>query len=247
MLQKELLTVDEVADLLRTTPNTIYRWLRAGKLRGVKIGKEWRLSRDTLLSRLLEEERDSGGKDFFDSINPKQDHVLVITNSQEELYDMEAEYFEKGANRGHRLFKGCWWQHPDDVRTKLSDRGIDVEDLEKQDRMVIVNLDKTFQERGLEGPVDAWVKESEKSSILGFKTMWGAGSPLLNSCGEDVNMLIDFESLLDKNLRKRQVVGICPYVFRDCGDNFIGPLLELVNHHNSLVLYDRGRTTILRK
>ena len=36
----ELLTVQEVADFLRTTSTTIYRWLKNGKLQGVKIGKE---------------------------------------------------------------------------------------------------------------------------------------------------------------------------------------------------------------
>lgn len=44
----ELLTVQEVADFLRTTSTTIYRWLKNGKLQGVKIGKEWRISRVAL-------------------------------------------------------------------------------------------------------------------------------------------------------------------------------------------------------
>jgi excisionase family DNA binding protein len=33
-----LLTVDEVAERLRANPETIRRWLRAGKLRGVRPG-----------------------------------------------------------------------------------------------------------------------------------------------------------------------------------------------------------------
>lgn len=39
-----LLTVEEVAQRLRYRPATIQSWLRQGKLRGKKIGKEWRIA-----------------------------------------------------------------------------------------------------------------------------------------------------------------------------------------------------------
>jgi excisionase family DNA binding protein len=38
MESDRLLTVAEVAERLRTTPETIRRWLRAGKLHGVRMG-----------------------------------------------------------------------------------------------------------------------------------------------------------------------------------------------------------------
>lgn len=39
-----LLTVEEVAQRLKYKPATIQGWLRHGRLRGTKIGKEWRIS-----------------------------------------------------------------------------------------------------------------------------------------------------------------------------------------------------------
>ena len=42
----QLLTVLEVATQLRITPKTVRRWLRAGKLRGVRLGGKkvgWRI------------------------------------------------------------------------------------------------------------------------------------------------------------------------------------------------------------
>jgi excisionase family DNA binding protein len=42
----QLLTVPEVATQLRITPKTVRRWLRAGKLRGVRLGGKrvgWRI------------------------------------------------------------------------------------------------------------------------------------------------------------------------------------------------------------
>lgn len=42
-----LLTMDEAIDMLKTTRPTFYRWLRSGKLKGMKVGRQWRfLSED---------------------------------------------------------------------------------------------------------------------------------------------------------------------------------------------------------
>ncbi len=43
MAQHQLLTVEEAAAYLRVTPPTVYRLLRAGKLPGVKVGRQWRV------------------------------------------------------------------------------------------------------------------------------------------------------------------------------------------------------------
>lgn len=45
----ELLTVDEVAEILKLTPYTIRQFLKAGTLPGVKIGaRQWRVRKDDL-------------------------------------------------------------------------------------------------------------------------------------------------------------------------------------------------------
>jgi len=41
----DIMTVDEVATYLKMSPQVIRRWLRQGKLKGVKIGKEWRIDK----------------------------------------------------------------------------------------------------------------------------------------------------------------------------------------------------------
>ena len=43
-------TVEEAAQLLRVSPQTVLRLLRSGKARGVKIGKEWRILGEVLLN-----------------------------------------------------------------------------------------------------------------------------------------------------------------------------------------------------
>lgn len=40
---ERLLTPTEVAELLRVSPLTVFKWLRAGKLKGFKAGRLWRV------------------------------------------------------------------------------------------------------------------------------------------------------------------------------------------------------------
>ena len=43
-----LLTIDEAAEYLKITPNVLRRWVRDGKLVGVKLGNHWRIYEDDL-------------------------------------------------------------------------------------------------------------------------------------------------------------------------------------------------------
>lgn len=43
MMTTDLLTVAEVAALLRVSPATVRRWLMAHDMRGVKVGASWRV------------------------------------------------------------------------------------------------------------------------------------------------------------------------------------------------------------
>lgn len=58
MAQERWLTVPEVADVLRVHPETVREWLRAGRMRGVRIGRRsgWRISESQLGEFLSVEE-----------------------------------------------------------------------------------------------------------------------------------------------------------------------------------------------
>jgi acetyl-CoA synthetase len=43
MAPEILYTVPEAAKLLSIAPKTLTDWLRAGKIRGVKVGRSWRI------------------------------------------------------------------------------------------------------------------------------------------------------------------------------------------------------------
>lgn len=245
MYTNKLLTVDEVAEILRTTPNTVYRWLRSGKMVGVKVGKEWRIQSKTLDAMFSNPRVVSAREGCLDKIGPGPDHLMVVTSKSCDLYDLEAKFFIKGMALGHRLFKGCWWQHPDDVRNELTTRGVPVQTLERDDELVVVDLYNLYKRHGIAAPVNSWANEAKKSVTMGYGAMWGSGSPHLLSCDGDISSLVKFEGLLNDVLNHLPVVGICPYIFEECLETFLAPLIDLANHHNSVLFYQGDRAVFL--
>ena len=48
MQKRELLTTDEAAEWLGVKPQTVAKWLRMGRLKGVKIGRLWRIPEESI-------------------------------------------------------------------------------------------------------------------------------------------------------------------------------------------------------
>jgi len=48
MILSELLTVQEVSDILKVKLTTVRKWIRQGKIQGVKLGKSWRVEQEDL-------------------------------------------------------------------------------------------------------------------------------------------------------------------------------------------------------
>ena len=44
----DMLTIQEAADYLTTSRPTLYRWLREGKVKGMKVGRQWRFRKEEL-------------------------------------------------------------------------------------------------------------------------------------------------------------------------------------------------------
>ena len=44
----EVYTLKEVEDLLQVTQRTLYNWIKDGKLRAFKAGRQWRVTKEAL-------------------------------------------------------------------------------------------------------------------------------------------------------------------------------------------------------
>jgi excisionase family DNA binding protein len=67
-LQNELMTVQEVADYLRVSRVTAWRWCQEGTIPAFRIGRVWRIRRDKLLEL---EEVNGSNHDDPDAEEPK--------------------------------------------------------------------------------------------------------------------------------------------------------------------------------
>jgi excisionase family DNA binding protein len=48
----KLLTLEELAQMLRLNPQTVYRLAQKGKIEGIKVGGSWRFDADSLIAAL---------------------------------------------------------------------------------------------------------------------------------------------------------------------------------------------------
>ena len=44
----EIYTLNELEDLLQVTRRTLYNWIKGGKLKAFRVGKEWRVTKEAL-------------------------------------------------------------------------------------------------------------------------------------------------------------------------------------------------------
>jgi len=58
--RKRLLRPEEVAELLQVSRRTVVRWLKEGRLKGVRVGRLWRV-REEDLEMFLRVEREADG------------------------------------------------------------------------------------------------------------------------------------------------------------------------------------------
>ena len=54
----EILTVQEIMEILFVGKNTVYELLNSGELKGFRIGKTWRVTKESLVSFISERSRE---------------------------------------------------------------------------------------------------------------------------------------------------------------------------------------------
>ena len=134
---RELLDAEDVAEYLGVNPVTIWRWCRDGSLPCLKIGRSWRIRRETLESFLEQSERSESLVGRLRSFLEVPDNVLAVAQNREMMHRLDAAFFRVGEARGGMLTKytgGESWDSLDDARTELERQGLEVTRLEKEGR-----------------------------------------------------------------------------------------------------------------
>lgn len=45
---EEYYTIEEIMKVLKVSRNTVYSWIKEGRIKGVKIGRQWRIPKTAL-------------------------------------------------------------------------------------------------------------------------------------------------------------------------------------------------------
>ena len=78
-MKEKLLLVDEVAGFLRVSRPRLYRWLRMGKLPGIKIAGTWRIPESALAALFAPA---SNGAADVQSIAPTDDASMAVRGGE---------------------------------------------------------------------------------------------------------------------------------------------------------------------
>jgi excisionase family DNA binding protein len=232
----DYLTVEEVAVILKSHTNTIYKMCRHGVLPAVKIGPSWRIERKKLAT-FMEGGTPPKKIDTFQglvSLALQNGHYMGIFTLEKDILDFELTYFATAMeqNPGACFFKACWWQHPDDARRHLSSLKIDVEQMESDGSLVIANMSGLFRTKGAAGVVEKWQEVAETASRNGCNGLVATGSKHIDCCDGQHHPLLEVEIGLSKISKMIPSTILCTYLMDQSVENIFPRLLEVTLMHD---------------
>ncbi len=138
-LEKELLSAEDVAELMGVKESTIWRWCREGNLPCLKVGKHWRVRREALEDFLKQSERSTTLVGQLRSFLQVPDNVLAIAENLDLLHRLDAAFFQVGDVHGGFLVKfyGGEEHSEDELRTEFERNGLEVGRLEREGRFLM--------------------------------------------------------------------------------------------------------------
>jgi excisionase family DNA binding protein len=135
----ELLSAEDVAELVGIKETTVWRWCREGRLPCLKVGKHWRVRRETLEDFLEQSERSTTLVGQLSSFLQVPDNVLAIAQNTDILHRLDAAFFQVGEARGGLLVKfyGGENHSEDELRADFEENGLEVRRLEREGRFLM--------------------------------------------------------------------------------------------------------------
>src|SRR5215208_3968135 len=170
VLEKDLLSAEDVARLVGVKESTIWRWCREGSLPCLKVGKHWRVRREALEDFLRHSERPATLVGQLRSFLEVPDNVLAITQNVDLMHRLDAAFFQVGDAQGGLLVKfyGGEEHSEDELRTEFEQNGLEVGRLEQEGRFLM-----RPEEDPLGGREEALGRLLEEESETG-RTVWAS-------------------------------------------------------------------------
>lgn len=170
-------------------------------------------------------------------------HMAVLLKREEDLVPVLASFYALGAKRdgwlAHRAPRG---QAKRD-RERLADAGLDVEALEREDRLAVVEFDP--EEDPVSSP-EPWRLALDDALERGLTGLWYSRFAVGPDDGQFAGVAA-FERAWDEAFRDRPVVTLCPYVVGEL--SAVGALDRLdgvASFHDGVLVPSGGGFRLLR-
>jgi excisionase family DNA binding protein len=189
----ELLGAEDVAEIMGVKESTVWRWCREGRLPCLKVGKHWRLRRETLEDFLKQSERSGTLVGQLSSFLQVPDNVLAIAQNIDILHRLDAAFFRVGEARGGLLVKfyGGEAHSEEELRAEFEKNGLEVGRLEREGRFLM-----RPEEDPLEGREEVLGRLLEETAKEG-RTVWASFNWVLQ---------VDLETALEQQERLTEIV-----------------------------------------
>jgi excisionase family DNA binding protein len=137
--ENELLSAEDVAELVGVKETTVWRWCREGNLPCLKVGKHWRIRREALEDFLRRSERSTTLVGQLSSFLQVPDSVLAIAQNLDILHRLDAAFFRVGDTHGGMLVKfyGGEEHSEEELRAEFEENGLEVGRLEREGRFLM--------------------------------------------------------------------------------------------------------------
>ena len=168
---KDILSVEEVAEYLGVGVVTIYRWCREGRLPCLKMGKFWRIRREALEDFLNRRECPPTLVGQLQSFLTVPDNLIGIAQTTDLLHRLDAAFFQVGETRDGLLVKfhgGESQASEDELRIILERNGLAVSRLEREERFRFV--EETDPMEGRDAALERLLNEEKEAG----RTLWAS-------------------------------------------------------------------------
>jgi excisionase family DNA binding protein len=193
-LEKDLLGVGDVSELMGVRKTTVWRWCREGRLPCLKVGKHWFVRREALENFLKRREQSTTLVGQLDSFLRVPDNVLAITQNLDILRRLDAAFFQVGEARGGLLVKFYAGEaaSEEELVAQFEENGLEAGRLKRERRLLM-----RPEESPLGGREDVLRRLIEEKAGEG-RTAWASF---------DWVMPIELETALEQQQRLSELVG----------------------------------------
>ena len=190
---KEVLSAEDVAELMGVKESTVWRWCREGRLPCLKVGKHWRIRRGAFEDFLKQRERSTTLVGQLSSFLEVPDNVLAIAQNLDILHRLDAAFFQVGDAHGGVLVKfyGGETDSEEELRADFEENGLQVRRLEREGRFFM-----RPEEDPLDGRAEALGTFAEERAA-GGRTVWASF---------DWAMQVDLDTALEQQERLADLV-----------------------------------------